>query len=115
MKRLFPLLLLFLIIVFIYSGCNKKDRGGPALQSGCLTEVFSVPSWYVDSIYYSDNKISQINKTYRNDNTKNTQARLEYSANEVKIFVRDFFEGSWRDVITPRTQRYRRSKPTAAE
>lgn len=99
MIRIALLLLVFSVIILTDAGCNKESNGKTPLQSGCFTEVFSVPSWYTDSIFYSDNKISRINKTYRNDNTRNTEARLEYTGNQVKISVRDFSEGAWRDVI----------------
>jgi hypothetical protein len=99
MKRITILLIIYSAILLMNSGCHKEDNGKPGLHFGCFTEVFSVPSWYSDSIFYADNKISRINKNFKTDNTKNTQARFEYGNNEVKIFVRDFFEGSWRDFI----------------
>jgi hypothetical protein len=84
------------------SGCVKeefKDRKLLSLQIGCSPVVFCDPDCYYDSIYYADNKISRIDKYYPKDSERNTQSRIEYSENEVKIYVRDFYWGSWRDVI----------------
>jgi hypothetical protein len=84
------------------SGCTKeeiKNRTLLSLQIGCSPEVFSVPGCYFDSIYYDDDKISRIDKYYPKDPERNTQSRLEYSDNKVKIYVRDYYWGSWRDVI----------------
>ena len=81
------------------SGCQKEENSLKHLQTGCLTQVFSVPSWYSDSIFFTDNTISLIKKSYRNHSEKNTQSRFEYNGNEVKIHVRDFYWDSWRDVI----------------
>jgi hypothetical protein len=99
MMRISSLLLVFFSIALMNSGCQKEDMIGKDIHSGCLPEVFSVPSWYSDSIFYANNKISRINKSYRLSPEKNTYARIEYSNDEVKISVRDFVEGSWRDFI----------------
>jgi len=99
MKRIVLLLLVFSSVLVMISGCTKDELNSQDLHLCCLPEVFSVPSWYTDSIYYADNKISQINRTYRKDNTNNTQSRFEYDGSVVKILVRDISEGYWRDLI----------------
>ncbi len=102
MKRIIYLLLIFSLVLIFLSDCEKeerKDRVLLSLQIGCSPEVFCVPGWYTDSIYYSDNQISKLNKYDINESEKNTYARLEYIGDEVKIFVRDFYWGSWRDFI----------------
>jgi hypothetical protein len=81
------------------SGCQKEGSSLKSLQNGCYIQVFSVPSWYSDSVYYTDHKISLIKKSYRNHSEKSTTSRFEYHDNEVNIYVRDFYWGSWRDVI----------------
>jgi hypothetical protein len=84
------------------SRCTKeeiKPRMLLSLGIGCSPEVFSVPDCYSDSIYYADNKISRIDKSYPNEPERDTQARLEYIENKVKIYVRDFYWGSWRDFV----------------
>ncbi len=91
--------LIFCGFVLIISNCVKESDQVRILQTGCLPELFSVPSWYTDSIFYLDNQINRIDKSYRNNSDKNTQARFEYNDNEVKIFVRDLSEGVWRDFL----------------
>ena len=101
-KRITSILLALCSVLLMISGCEKeesKSRKLLSLQIGCSPEVFSVPGGYCDSIYYADNKISRIDKYYLNNSERNTQSRFEYSGNEVKIFVRDFYCGYWRDVI----------------
>jgi hypothetical protein len=89
---------LFVTIILLNSGCVKEESI-PQITTGCRPKFFSVPSWYTDSIYYTENKISQIDKIYRKDNERNTLSRFEYSDNAVRIKVKDFYWGSWRDVI----------------
>jgi hypothetical protein len=101
-KRITCLIAIFWGIILVISSCDKEDSRNRmllSLQVGCSPEVFSVPGNYIDSIYYSFNKISQVNKYFPNYVERNTKARFEYSENEVKIFVTDFYWGSWRDII----------------
>jgi hypothetical protein len=99
MKRIASLLLVFSGIVLMNSGCNKENLVGADYSGCCLPEVFNVPNWYTDSIYYSGNNVSLINRSYRYNSNKNTQSRFEYGGSDVKIFVKDIFEGSCRDYI----------------
>jgi hypothetical protein len=101
-KSIVSLLLMFWSIVFIYSGCKKEESRNRmllSLQIGCSPGIFRVPGSYSDSIYYTNDKISRIDKYYAYSSERNTKARFEYSDNDVKILVRDFYWGSWRDVI----------------
>ena len=91
-------LLVFSGLVLLNSGC-KRETEKQILECGCFVQEFSVPSWYSDSIYYADNKISRIDVYYRKTIEKNTQARFDYSDSEVKISVRDILDGSPRDFI----------------
>ncbi len=95
-KKVFWLFLIFDFIWMMY-GCEKVEIKTPRLN--CCPEVFSVPNRYADSIYYSENKVSRIDKYYLAYIDRDTRSRFEYGDNKILIFVRDFYWGSWRDVI----------------
>jgi hypothetical protein len=99
MKRIVSLLIVFSGIIFMYSGCSKENLAVADYSKCCFPEVFNVPNWYTDSIYYSGTNISLINRFYQHTSDKNTQSRFEYGSSDVKIYVKDIFEGSWRDYI----------------
>jgi hypothetical protein len=99
MRKAVYLCFVFVTVILMISGCVKEESALKSLQIGCFPTAFSVPSWYTDSIYYTENKISRIDKIFRYKSERNTLSRFEYSDNEVRIKVKDFYWGSWRDVI----------------
>lgn len=94
MNRITYILFLFIIVALLNTGCRKEFNQEQNPNVDCIMKIFSVPSWYTDSISYKDNKIISIDKSYRVTSDNNTHAQFEYDNNEVKITVSYISQGS---------------------
>ncbi len=77
----------YCLVLLLSVSCEKETFEVKDLQLGCLNNVFTVPGWYTDSIFYSGDRLSFVDKKFKNHDEKNTMARFSYNGSMVQILV----------------------------